>query len=60
MELVLVSLAILVALLVGAAVLDLNARRSRSRINVDDRGVQNARRRNDSRGTMYDHGTGPG
>ena len=60
MELVVVSLGILVALIVTAAVLDLRARRTRSRTYVDQRDVRAARRLNASRGNMYDHGSGPG
>ena len=60
MELVVVSLGILVALIVTAAVLDLRARRTRSRTYVDHRDVRDARRLNESRGNMYDHGSGPG
>jgi len=60
MELVIVSLGVLVALIIAAAVLDLRARRTRSRTYVDQRDVHDARRLNESRGNMYDHGTGPG
>lgn len=60
MELFVISLGILVALIVTAAVLDLKARRTRSRTYVDQRDVHNARRLNDSRGNMYEQGGGGG
>lgn len=53
MELVIVSLGILVALIVTAAVMDLRARRTRRRLTVDPTAVLDARRHNSSRDDLY-------
>ncbi len=60
MELVVGSLAILAGLVVAAAVIDLKARRTRRRIDVDPASVRDARRINDARGSMYGRGDGIG
>ena len=60
MELLVVSVGILVALVVAAAVMDLRARRTRRRIAVDATSALDARRRNSSRDDLHgSHGGGP-
>ena len=58
MELVIVSVGVLVALVVTAAVMDFRARRTRRRISVDPTAVLDARRRNSSRDDLYGSGGG--
>jgi hypothetical protein len=59
MELVVVSIGVLVALVIAAAIIDLRARRFRRRISVDPDAVLDARRRNSSRDDLYgSHGGG--
>lgn len=53
MELVIVSVGILVALIVTAAVMDIRARRGRHRLSVDPTAVLDARRRNSSRDNLH-------
>ena len=53
MELVIVSVAILVALIVTAAVMDVRARRTRRRLSVDPTAVLDARRGNSARDDLY-------
>ncbi len=60
MEFLIVSLGVLAALIVTAAVMDLKARRSRRRLSVDQREVHDARRLNQSRGNLYSHGNDSG
>ena len=57
MELVIVSVGILVALIVTAAVMDFRARRTRRRLSVDRTAVLDARRINQARSEQY--GVGP-
>ena len=56
MEILVVSLGILVALIVTAAVMDLRARRNRRAINVDSDAALDGRRLHGARGDMYDQG----
>jgi len=58
--LLVVSLGVLVALIVTAAVMDVRARRRRRRISVDPQGVLDARRRNQARDLHSSHETGSG
>lgn len=57
MELVVVSVGILVALIITAAVMDVRARRRRHRLSVDSGAVLDARRINQARSEQY--GVGP-
>jgi hypothetical protein len=53
MELVIVSVGILLALIVTAAVMDVRARRTRRRLSVDPTAVRDARRENSARDDLY-------
>lgn len=57
MEFVIVSVGILLALIVTAAVMDISARRRRRRLSVDSGTVLDARRINQARSEQY--GVGP-
>jgi hypothetical protein len=57
MELVVLSVGVLLALIVTAAVMDFKARRRRHRLSVDSGTVLDARRINQARGEQY--GGGP-
>lgn len=53
MEFVIVSIGILVAIVVAAAVIDLRARRSRQRLSIDTDAARDGRRLNQARADMY-------